>query len=273
LFASDLDEETCIKYIDRFLMYYIATADRLQRTARWLEELEGGIEHLREVIVDDKLKICATLEAEMQHLVDTYHCEWTEAVRTPELRAQFRQFANSSTPDETLEWKPEREQRRPTDWGTGSRAPKAPRRKLTVIPNTTWVDFGAASDFVKDGGRAVRYGAVQLSVFHVSASNHWYATQNVCPHKKDMVLARGILGDSGGIEKVACPFHKKTFSLATGEGLSDPSYKIRTFPVKVDGGRVLLELPDETTAQAWIAETCDGVCEDDAAQVQTSAAE
>ncbi len=87
-----------IKYIDRFLMYYIQTADRLTRTSVWLENMEGGIEYLRDVIVHDKLGICDELERQMQHLVDTYQCEWTEVVNDPERRRLFQQFVNT---DET----------------------------------------------------------------------------------------------------------------------------------------------------------------------------
>jgi nitrite reductase (NADH) large subunit len=75
LLASDLDEDSAIKYIDRFLMYYIQTADRLTRTSVWLENMDGGIEHLRDVIIHDKLGICDELERRLQHLVDTYKCE------------------------------------------------------------------------------------------------------------------------------------------------------------------------------------------------------
>src|SRR5215510_13329989 len=78
LLAADLDEEMALKYIDRFLMFYIQTADRLTRTSVWLENLEGGIERLREIIIHDKLGICDELQRMMQHLVDTYRCEWTE---------------------------------------------------------------------------------------------------------------------------------------------------------------------------------------------------
>ena len=84
LFATDLDEETLIQYIDRFLMFYIRTADRLQRTATWLNNLEGGIDYLKQVIIDDSLGICAELEAEMAHIVDTYQCEWKTAIDDPE---------------------------------------------------------------------------------------------------------------------------------------------------------------------------------------------
>src|SRR5262249_7904373 len=76
LLAADLDEEPCVRYIDRFLMYYIQTADRLTRTSVWLEKMEGGIDHLRDVIIHDRLGVCEELERQMQHLVDTYECEW-----------------------------------------------------------------------------------------------------------------------------------------------------------------------------------------------------
>src|SRR5690606_1184808 len=119
--------------------------------------------------------------------------------------------------DDTLEWVEQRQQKRPADWGTGNRASQTPRRRLKVL-STQWVDVGAANDFIVDGGRSVKYGPNQLAVFYVAATGRYYATQNVCPHKKDMVLSRGIVGDAGGIPKVACPQHKKTFDLNTGAG-------------------------------------------------------
>ena len=81
LLASDIDEETVLKYLDRFLIYYVSTADRLQRTAPWLDKLEGGIEHLKDVVINDKLKLNDEFEAQMQHIVDTYHDEWAEVVK------------------------------------------------------------------------------------------------------------------------------------------------------------------------------------------------
>ena len=90
LLAADIDEETAIRYIDRFLMYYIFTADKLTRTATWMEKMEGGIEYVKEVILHDKLGICDELERRMQHLVDTYKCEWKEVVNDPEKRRLFR---------------------------------------------------------------------------------------------------------------------------------------------------------------------------------------
>ena len=95
LLASDLSEEECIRYIDRFLMYYITTAKPLQRTATWFNDLEGGIEHLREVIVKDSLGINAELESQMQGLIDAYECEWKAVVQDPKRRALYKHFANS----------------------------------------------------------------------------------------------------------------------------------------------------------------------------------
>ena len=113
LLASDLDEATLVKVIDRFLMFYIRTADRLQRTATWLNNLEGGMAYLKEVVVDDKLGICAELEAEMEHVVGTYQCEWKTTLETPEKLAQFRPFVNSRQPDPSVVFISERAQHRP----------------------------------------------------------------------------------------------------------------------------------------------------------------
>lgn len=113
LLATDLDKETLIKYLDRFLIFYIRTADRLERTATWFNKLEGGIEYLRQVIVEDSLGICDELEAQMQHLVDTYNCEWKAAIENPDKLKRFRHFVNSDRPDETLSYVEERGQKRP----------------------------------------------------------------------------------------------------------------------------------------------------------------
>ena len=113
LFAEDLDEETLIRYLDRYLMFYVRTADRLERTATWLNKLEGGIEHLRRVVIDDVLGIAAELEAAMERHVETYACEWRETLEDPTLRARFRTFLNDDTPDPNVVFVPERGQIRP----------------------------------------------------------------------------------------------------------------------------------------------------------------
>jgi len=113
LIASDLSKERLIQLIDRFLMFYVRTADRLQRTSTWRENLEGGLGYLKEVLIDDKLDLAAELEAQMQHVVDHYQCEWKTAVTTPEVRRRFRSFVNSDVADERIVFVKERGQIRP----------------------------------------------------------------------------------------------------------------------------------------------------------------
>ena len=113
LFATGLDDATLIALIDRFLMFYIRTADRLQRTSVWMENLEGGLDYLKSVIVEDSLGLVADLEAEMAHVVSTYECEWKATVEDPEKLKRFRTFVNSDEGDDSLVFVRERGQRRP----------------------------------------------------------------------------------------------------------------------------------------------------------------
>ncbi|HKU37789.1 MAG TPA: nitrite reductase large subunit NirB [Polyangiales bacterium] len=256
LLASDIDADTCIRYIDRFLMYYIRTADRLTRTSVWVEKLEGGIEHVRDVVVNDSLGLGAELERAMQRLVDTYKCEWAAVVEDPERRARFTHFANSPDADPTVDLITERAQRRPKDWQKQPEPPAAIKRKLPVVTRS-WVPLVDVNAVPADGGVAVKYGSVQLAVFNFASRGTWYATQNECPHMKDMVLARGIVGDQSGKPKVACPLHKKTFSLETGECLSGDNYQVATFPVQVNAGTVYVELPPADVLAARICQLND----------------
>jgi nitrite reductase (NADH) large subunit len=117
LLAQDLDDETCIKYIDRFLMFYIKTADPLTRTATWLNKMEGGIDYLRNVVMNDSLGIAEQLEQEMQFLVDHYTCEWREVVESTELRKRFNHFVNApEEKDPTVKFEPLRDQKRAAEW-------------------------------------------------------------------------------------------------------------------------------------------------------------
>ncbi len=113
LLAADLDKATLVRYIDRFLMFYIRTADRLQRTASWREGLEGGLEYLKEVVCEDKLGIAAELEADMARLIAAYECEWKKAVEDPETLKRFRHFVNSDAQDDNVVFVRERGQIRP----------------------------------------------------------------------------------------------------------------------------------------------------------------
>jgi len=115
LFATGLDDATLIKYIDRFLMFYVRTADRLQRTAPWMENMEGGLSYLKKVVIDDKLNIGEELEKEMNHVVGTYQCEWKTTIEDPEKIKRFRTFVNSDEKDNTIVFVQEREQIRPAN--------------------------------------------------------------------------------------------------------------------------------------------------------------
>jgi nitrite reductase (NADH) large subunit len=116
--ARDLDDSTLIRYIDRFLMFYIRTADRLQRTAPWLDSLEGGIDYLRDVIVSDSLGICADLEAAMARHVSTYADEWARTINDPEKLKRFVSFVNApDVPEPTITFVDERGQIRPAQPG------------------------------------------------------------------------------------------------------------------------------------------------------------
>ncbi len=114
LLAQDLDDDTLIRYIDRYLMYYIRTGDRLQRTARWQEELEGGLEHVRDVVVNDSLGIAEELELAMAQHIGNYEDEWAATLKDPERLRRFRSFVNApSTPDPAVVQVMERDQPRP----------------------------------------------------------------------------------------------------------------------------------------------------------------
>jgi nitrite reductase (NADH) large subunit len=104
LLANDIDTATLIRYIDRFLMYYVRTADRLTRTATWLNKLSGGIEHVKDVVIHDKLGLVEVLEQEMQHIVDTYQCEWQTTVNDPEKLKRFKPFVNVNERDTTIQF-------------------------------------------------------------------------------------------------------------------------------------------------------------------------
>jgi nitrite reductase (NADH) large subunit len=113
LLASDLDKETLLKYIDCFMMFYIRTAAPLQRTSVWLDNMEGGVDYLRKVIVEDKLGINAQLEADLAKLVDEYECEWSATINDESQLTRFAHFINSDKRDENVVFVSERAQHRP----------------------------------------------------------------------------------------------------------------------------------------------------------------
>jgi nitrite reductase (NADH) large subunit len=256
LLATDIDEETAILYLDRFMMYYIMTADRMTRTSVWIEKLEGGIEHLKEVIIKDKLGICAELEAMLQFLIASYKCEWAEVVNDPAKRKLFRQFVNTDESESSIEIVMDRDQPRPAYWPSEavSLAQFNQMNKTFLTDDQpSWIKVGAVADFPHNGGATIKYGKVQIAVFNFTSRGEWYACQQMCPHKKAFVLSRGIIGDAKGVPKVACPLHKKTYSLTSGECLGDENYSVQVFPVNVIGEEVFLSLPPTHTLDHILA--------------------
>ena len=117
LLAADIDEATCVRYLDRFLMFYIKTADPLMRTSTWLAKMEGGMSYLRNVVVNDSLGIGESLEQAMSDHIAAYQCEWKAAISDPDMLRRFNHFVNAPTEkDPTVELVPLRQQVKAKDW-------------------------------------------------------------------------------------------------------------------------------------------------------------
>ncbi len=111
---------------------------------------------------------------------------------------------------------------------------------LTEQKLVNWFAACNVADVPTNGGVCVKYNDTQIALFQFGRRGEWYATQNECPHRKQMALSRGMIGSQDDEPKIACPFHKKTFSLATGECLSGDECAIKTYPVKVENGQVFI---------------------------------
>ncbi|KAK1146447.1 hypothetical protein N8T08_002873 [Aspergillus melleus] len=248
LLVKDVPPENVTQIIDRYLIFYIRTADKLQRTARWIENLPGGINYLREVVVDDKLGIGAEMEQQMEELVSSYFCEWTETIRNPKRRKFFQQFDNTEETLETVEVIQERDQQRPTYWPKD--AAKNEDFKGHQWSTLSWQPMIKADHF-SDGPPAissanVKRGDTQLAIFKVKGK--YYATQQMCPHKRTFVLSDGLIGDDdAGKYWVSCPYHKRNFELngeQAGRCSNDDSMNIATFPIEErEDGWIYLKLP------------------------------
>ncbi|KAF5354806.1 hypothetical protein D9756_005269 [Leucocoprinus leucothites] len=236
LLAKDVPPSKVIRIIDRFLAYYIMTADKLQRTARWIENMDGGIEKLRKVILEDQLGICAQLEAIMDNLIDTYEDEWATVI-------PFNAVGSNNL--------------RPADWPRTS-APLRFTADQLVTPKDrwTWQTVAKQEDMMpSDRGTtsvAIKYGDTQLAIYHVPGRG-FYATQQMCPHRRAFVLDHGIIGDTpSGDLYISCPLHKRNFTLTDGKGLNDSDYSILTFEARLNeaGGEIQVLLPPKEDMDA-----------------------
>ncbi|WP_086873655.1 nitrite reductase large subunit NirB [Kosakonia pseudosacchari] len=237
LFASDLDSETLIRTIDRVLMFYIRTADRLQRTSTWLDNMEGGLDYLKQVVLEDSLNIGAELERDMQQVVDSYQCEWKTTLDNPQNRLLFRGFLNSDQPDEAVVMVPERGQIRPA-----TAQEKPPVQNHSHSGDGEWQQIAALADIPANAGMAARLGQQQIALFHLAGSEpQVFALENHEPGSQANVLARGLVGDAGGEPMVISPLYKKRFRLRDGQSLDDAGLRLRVWPVKILHGQIWVQ--------------------------------
>ncbi|AVL19070.1 nitrite reductase (NAD(P)H) [Enterobacter cloacae] len=202
LFASDLDEETLIRTVDRFLMFYIRTADRLQRTSTWMDNLEGGLDYLREVILDDSLGIAQELEQEMARVVETYQCEWQTTLNDPNRLALFRTAVNGPAAEESKRWQ----------------------------------EICGLDEIPEQAGIGARLGRKPIALFRFGKSV--YALDDQEPGSEANVLSRGILGDAAGEPVVISPLYKQRIRLRDGCQVDNGEPAVRAWPVKIENGKV-----------------------------------
>ena len=247
LLAKDVPPDEVVPILDRYLMFYIRTADKLQRTARWIEQLPKGIKYLREVVLEDTLGICAELEKQMNELVETFFCEWTEVINDPSRCKIFQQFSNTTETLDVVEEVEERGQQRPAYWPKDSTTEDF---RSTKWRQSAWQPMIQASQFADTpagSSVAIKRGDTQLAIFKIKSK--YYATQQMCPHKRTFALSEGLLGDDVPSCKlwVSCPYHKRNFTLTgpdAGKCSNDSELSIATFDAEERAdGWVYLKLP------------------------------
>ncbi|CCH42866.1 nitrite reductase (NAD(P)H) large subunit [Wickerhamomyces ciferrii] len=260
LLKADCAPDQVIPLLDRYLMFYFRTADRLQRTARWLENLDGGIEYLKDVVVFDKLGICKELEDQMNELVGHYFDEWKEAVDQPDKKI-FKQFANTDKEQENVEIIRERGQRRPADWPENDKVERKDFKNIKWS-STSWKAICPSSELPeKEAGSSttVLVSDTQLALFRLD--NKLYASQNMCGHKRAFVLSQGIIStDENDNVYISCPLHKKNYNLEqdkpnAGACKNDDNYSVALFDIKEDDDMIWINLPPEDELDEMLGTT------------------
>ena len=195
----------------------------------------------------------------MIELVGTWYDEWDVAVKDPVKRAEFKQFKNTEETIEQIELVRERNQTRPANWPKQSVLEDFRGYRWTFLK---WEKLCKVNDVRRSpagGSCAIKRGDTQLAIFHVEGKGY-YATQQMCPHRRAFVLADGIIGDdlSTGQPFVSCPMHKRNFMLTAkkdaggGRCLNDESLNIATFPIEARGDDIWVKLPPEEELDALL---------------------
>jgi len=250
LLASDLDDATLIAYIDRFLMYYIRTAERLQRTSTWLDGPGGGLDRVKAVVIDDSLGLAAEYEADMARHVEEYQCEWKGVLDDPDKLRRFVSFVNApGVPDPTVSFGEQRAPRaRPARL---ARAPPrlTPSRPVRTAPNakgTAMNNYFDLHRWTRDWTEACHFDRLdrlrgvavllpdgaRVALFRL-ADDSLRAVGNIDPISRAAVMSRGIVGDRNGFPVVASPLKKQAFSLIDGRCLDADGVRIPVYGTRV----------------------------------------
>ncbi|MCU1388013.1 MAG: nirb1, partial [Ilumatobacteraceae bacterium] len=213
LLAEDLDDAALVRAIDRYLMWYVRSAERLERTATWQRKLPGGIEFVRRVVIDDALGLGDSLEADMSRHVAGYRCEWTETLADPVRMERFT---------------------------TGTAvAIRCADRKLSSGPG--WSAVRSVARLTPNRGVAASVDGVDVAVF-LLADGTLHAIDNVDPISGTSILSRGLIGDIDGTATVASPMYKQRFELGSGSCVDVPGVAVRVHDVVLDRGWVHVRL-------------------------------
>ena len=228
LLAGDLDDETLVRYIDRFLMFYIRTADRLQRTAPWVDALDGGLDHLRDVVCNDSLGLAAEFEEAIARHVEGYACEWKGVLEDPDKLSRFVSFVNApDVADPTVEFT--RAIRPQSSHRTTKGAPK-----MTLVNDIqVWTAACAYDRLIPCRGVGVLLAdGTQAALFRLDDGS-LHAVGNIDPFSGAAVISRGIVGDRGGRPTVQSPIKKQAFGLDDGVCLDDAGVTLPVYVTRV----------------------------------------
>jgi nitrite reductase (NADH) large subunit len=191
-----------------------------------MDNLEGGIEYLRDVVLNDSLGLADELEKEMVAVVDTYQCEWQTTLNSPDRLALFRSYVNSEQPDEAVQRQTLRGQLQPVNEVVQYQA---------VVPVKPWHAVCDISAIPLQAGIGARLGELQIALFRFGDTI--YALDNLEPGSDANVLSRGIVGDAAGEPIVISPLYKHRIRLRDGRS-QDGEQAVRAWPVKVEQGTV-----------------------------------